>query len=295
MRDKKGVKVRKDMKLRQMAVIVAIAAAIWHVPRTKVWYAIPDEYDWYQQQSTVKMRTDKFIRFWFERFLDEGTLVDHKIKRIPKSITEEEALNASVWLKTGYWIQMQGSRPGHIRWVHRWYPSIRRACRKCPELKAIRDKYGLSNKQLLYELRKYDPSLRRRKLYCKYEFDDEMLQRRQTRAKSLLKRANRDSTFLDRCYFIDECTIWLTDEIKKGMMVYCDAHDQGIHSVLHYEKLQEDKPIRVHLIAVVNAVHGCVYLEFTTGTDDIQRKHNLKPNDPMHGPYMVSTAVCYLG
>lgn len=293
-RPKKAGSVRKALAVRQMALIVGILSMVTHMPMVQLWNAIPDEAGWFEAKSTVHMRPDKFIRFWTNRFIEEGSLLDHKVHHTPKSITQQEALNASVWLKTGYWIQVQGRGPSHTRWVHRWYPSVSRACKKCPELKAIRDKYGLSNKQLLYWMRKYDPELRRKRVYCKYGFDDEMLQTRQTRARSLLQRATLDPTFLDRCYFIDECTIWLDNEVKKGIKVYCDAHDQDVHSVLHYEKLQEDKAIKVHFIAAVNAVHGCVYLEFTTGTTDIQRKHNQIPNNPAHGPYMVSAAACYL-
>ncbi len=291
----KGKIVRKSMALRQMAVMVAIIASVLHMPRTKLWNAIPDEAGWNDAQSSIKMRKDKFIKFWADRFYEEGNLLDHHPHRISKGMSKEDALNAAVWLKTGYWVQVQGRGAGHTRYVHRWYPSVSRACRKCPQLRAIRDKYGLTNKRLLYWMKKYDPALARRSVYYKYGYSDELLSIRQMRGTSLYKRATTDPTFLDRCYYIDECTIWLDNEIKKGVRIYCDAHDLGVHSVLHYDKLQEDKAIKVHFIAVVNAVHGAVYFEFTTGTDDIERKHNLKPNDPAHGPYMVSLCRCYFG
>ena len=165
-----GKPVRKRMALRQMAVIIAIAAAVTHLPRTKVWNATEGGEDWNAASATVKMRKDKFIKYWFDRFMEEGTLLDHKVTRTPKGITAEEALYAAVWLKTGYWIQVQGRGTHHTRWVHRWYPSVRKACQKCPELKALRDNYGYTNKQLLFHMRLHDPALRYRRVYCKVWF-----------------------------------------------------------------------------------------------------------------------------
>lgn len=289
---KKGKNMRKPMSVRQMAVIVAIVAAVLHLPRLKLWNAIPDEDGWAEAKAQVGSRPNRFIKFYFDRFIEEGNLEYHHPEHTSEAITKQDALNAAVFLKTGYWIPVAGRGPAVTRYVHRWYPSVAKACKKCAELRAIRDKYGLTNKQLLYWMKKYDPELTRRRIYCKYGFDDKQMEARMVRARSLLLRANIDPTFLDRCYFIDECTIWLDNEVKKGMKVYCDAHDQDVHSVLHYEKLQEDKAIKVHFIAAVNAVHGCVYLEFTTGTTDIQRHHNQKPNNPAHGPYKVSAAAC---
>lgn len=46
-------------------------------------------------------------------------------------------------------------------------------------------------------------------------------------------------------------------------------------------------------LAAVKAVHGLVYLEFTTGTTKITHYHNDLADDPQHGPYGVSHLTCY--
>ena len=95
----KGKSVRKRMALCQMAVIIAIAAAVAHLPRTKMRNATQGREDWNAASASVKMRKDKFIKYWFDRVMEEGTLLDHKVKHTPKGITAEEALNAE-WRKS---------------------------------------------------------------------------------------------------------------------------------------------------------------------------------------------------
>lgn len=285
---------RKSLAMRQMAVVVALFAMLTGTSRTALWESIPDVEGWYAEKATLKMRPDKFIKFWHDRFWEEGSLLDHKIQRkTSASIPEDEAKLASWYLKLGYWEEVPSKRGGEPRHVHRYYSSVAKACRKDPQLRAIRDTYGLTNKQLLHEIKKVDPALRRRRCYVKYGFTPDQMIHRQTRAKSLLQRATLDPTFLDRCYFIDECTIWLDNTLLSGQQVWADAHDQGVHHVIHYPRLSGSKRIKVHIIAAVNAVHGTVYLEFTTGTSDIQRLQNKKPEDPQHGPYKVSLTDCY--
>lgn len=161
-----------------------------------------------------------------------------------------------------------------MRLVHRYYTSVSMAVRHSPELKALRDKYGLSNKKLLYYMRQADPGLRRRRVHIKYGFDPEERAKRQTRAESLWQKCIKTPTWLQRTYFIDECSIWIDNEAAKGIKVYADAHDKGFHEVIHYDKLDKNEKIKVRFIAAVNAQYGAVYLEFTTGTMDIQRHHN---------------------
>lgn len=111
------------------------------------------------------------------------------------------------------------------------------------------------------------------------------------KARLRWRKSTADPSFLKRVYFIDECSIWIDSTISKGVKVYTDAHDKGFHHVIHCDKLHSNKKIKVRFIAVVNAVHGTVYLEFTTGTKDIQRLHNLVPLDPQHGPYKVIICI----
>jgi hypothetical protein len=60
-------------------------------------------------------------------------------------------------------------------------------------------------------------------------------------------------------------------DMDADIKVYCDAHDKGATYVLPCQHLQRGERIHVHVLAIVNPILGLSWLEFTTGTDDIQR------------------------
>jgi hypothetical protein len=60
----------------------------------------------------------------------------------------------------------------------------------CPGLKALKDKYHLNNKKLLYYMHKADPKLLRRRVHIKYGFSPEELVVRQERANALWRKCN---------------------------------------------------------------------------------------------------------
>lgn len=199
-----------------------------------------------------------------------------------------DAKLAAMYLKTGYWIRSHNNRTGKDHMVHRYYPNIRRAVQHCKELKALRDKYGLSNRQLYRRMKQHDKNLVRHTVHLKYELDDELKEKRSKRAASLLARCGKDPGWLERTYFVDACSIMLDCELKRGIQVYCDAYDKGYQEVINYHKLHKDKPIKVSVLCAVNAKRGAVYLECLTGTTDLQPKNNKRRLEDDFTCYKVS-------
>lgn len=282
---------RKSKSLRIMATIIAIVAAVAHLPPTKLWNAIPRDSTFWDEASTVHEPPRKFIRETAERFYETGSVEYKKYlrkKRKATAMPADEAKLAAMHLKLGHWVPVVNEDRTVVRLVHRYFTTVDSAVRSCPELRALRDKYGLTNKQLLYYMHDADPKLLRRRVHIKYGFSGEELAYRAQRANALWKKCVKEPDWLQRTYFIDECSMWIESEARKGVKVYADAHDKGFQHVLHYDQLHNNKKVKVRLIAAVNAVHGKVYLEFTTGTTRITRIHNHVAATPEHGPYMVS-------
>lgn len=216
-----------------------------------------------------------------------GSVHDTPRQVRPKQIPTIKAKAAAMHLKTGYWKPVQYRNGAKIRYTHRYYTTVRNACKLCAPLDKIRTDYNLTYKQLLYHMKAADPNLVRRSIRVKKAFTPAELQQRTVRATTLYTKCHTMPNWRDRTYFIDECSIWLDNESRKGTRVYCDAFDSGYQTVIHYEKLPYNKPIKVRFMAAVNAVHGLVYLEFTTGTTNITRHHNGVATLPQHGPYKV--------
>jgi len=282
---------RKPLKLRIIATCIAIAAAVTGIAPAKVCNGVPSDSSFWDQAGTVHEPPRKFIRETADRFYDTGSVGYRKYKRRKRkysSMPADEGRLAAMYLKLGHWVPEISNSGACVRLVHRYYGTVASAVQHCAGLRGLRDKYHLTNKQLLYFMHKADPKLLRRRVHIKYGFSPEELAERVKRANALWNKCNKEKDWLDRTYFIDECSIWIDNEASKGIKVYADAHDKGFHHVLHYNKLHKNKKIKVRFIAAVNATHGKVYLEFTTGTTKIKRVHNLLPANPRHGPYMVS-------
>lgn len=264
---------------------------------TTLWKECVKQEPFKEAAGTLHEDPRHFMQRWGQQFADTGSVLTKKRKVVrakPGSIPHDEAFLAAVYLKTGYWKPVQFRHSSTTRYVHRYYQTVPRACRLCPELKAIRDKYKLTNKQLYNAMKAADPNLARHTVRIKYGFTKAELHNRVQRATSLFDRCDHEPDWRDRTYFVDECGIWIDSEATKGSRVYCDAHDKGYQSVIHYEQLPKSTKIKVRFVAAVNPVHGAVYLEFTTGTTNIRRVHNMLPTNPQHGPYKVSLRVCSL-
>lgn len=124
-------------------------------------------------------------------------------------------------------------------------------------------------------------------MHIKYYLNDEEQEKRQKRAKQFLNRSRRDPNWLKDVYFVDECAITFDHEIRKGVRIYCDAHDKGYKYVIPCKKVDPNKKIKVHIFAAVNYREGACFLEFSTGTTDIQRRFNKEPGQQREKRYKV--------
>lgn len=203
---------------------------------------------------------------WGNRFLKYGAVHTKKRVRMRSmaGITPDEAKLASFLLKTG-WTEYEKLH-GRVYEIHHYFSSLKQALRKSPQLKAIYEKYHVAGeakkrREFMQQLYKYDKLLRIRRRHIKYALSEELMARRQTRAKSLLARAATEPDFLERIFFVDECAIIFDHEIAKGVHVYCDAHDKGYRFVIPFKKAKPNQQIKVRVLAAVNYHTGAFFLE----------------------------------
>ena len=282
---------RMPLKLKQYALCIAIISWATTIHPTKLWNSTPKDSDFWEVAGMLHEPPRKFIRETAESFFETGSLLPKRYRRRKRKSTampDDEARLAAMYLKLGHWVPIIKNNGQDVRLVHRYFATVQSAVNLCPGLKALKDKYHLTNKKLLYHMHQADPKLLRRRVHIKYGFSTEELTARQERANALWGKCNTSPDWLDRTYFIDECSIWIHNEAFKGMKVYADAHDRGFHHVIHHNQLHKNKKIKVRFIVAVNARNGKVYLEFTTGTTKIKRIHNVLPNNT---PYKVGACI----
>jgi hypothetical protein len=230
----------------------------------------------------------KAAQYHGQKLRDEGTVLNKTREMHPPltTITTDEAKLAAFILKSGY-TEHTRLASGRIRSEHSYFTSLGQALEKSPQLASIKLKYGLPDKQLWTAMHKADPLLQRHRIHFMRALDEEAKHKRLTRARWFLSRANKDSTFLERIYFIDECAICFDHETRKGVHVYCDAFDKGYKYVIPYKKVKPNQKIKVHILVAVNAKTGATFLEYTTGTTEISRRYNNEPGSVTQRRYKV--------
>jgi hypothetical protein len=277
---------------QRQAYLLATSGLMLHPQyKAQIWATLAQQGQWKDAAGKLGEDKRKFINRCGQRFVATGGVHYQKrrsSKHKPCTITTEEALLASKIVKAGRWIDVKDSKGNYIGHVFRHYPLVSRTVRHNSALRAIKDKYNLTCKQLLYHMKLADPKLRRHRIRMKRPVADDWLHRRMVRGQSLYNRCQTDPGWRERCHFVDECSVWIDEVALGGVSVWCGADDKTFHQAIHYNNAANSQPVKVRFIAVVNPKHGAVYLEFTTGTHDIVRLHNQVPNNPAHGPYRVS-------
>lgn len=232
-----------------------------------------------KSQYSVVHDVRSFILNNVKKFKETGSLADKPHPPREKKLPDEVALECAKTLKHGYTIyQPDAKEEGVGQLVHQWYTTISQACRENPYLASVCSEYGVSPKALLRRMHQVDPNLVYRSLDFKRELTTEQKHKRQAVATELYNSWCSIPNFLQSIFWIDEVSFWFCPHYTKhNVKVYCDAHDEEIRHVIHSplfkSSVKKGEKIQVRALCVVNMLTGPFFLEFTTGTNDIQRQH----------------------
>lgn len=214
-----------------------------------------------------------FITTWGPRFLQSGTVHNLPRKKVPRKVPDEVAKQCVDIVKRGYYQRRQCNDPqGSVVEVHVYWTSIKIACADNRYLRWVCRTYSTSPAGLLRRMHQVDRNFKWRRLTFKWELTPLQKLRRKCVAILLLNYVSIIPDFLKRIFWIDECVIWLTAR-NVDVHVYADAHDQNVSAVMAVPGLQADTKIKVRVFAVVNALLGPFFIDFTTGTTQLQRRH----------------------
>jgi hypothetical protein len=228
----------------------------------------------------------RFCKRHYNNFIRTGTVRDSKRPGRPPKLPKGIALQASSLFKAGTLVKAYPHADAKkMVDVHVWWTSVDVACEESKALGDICRLYTITPKQLLKYMKSADPNLVRRRIDVKLDLTAEQKQKRKAAGEKLWQMFQRDPGMLSRIYFIDECKIWMSKLAAGTVKVYCDAHDENVHSVLPCKWMRKYKDVKLHFVCAVNPVHGAVYCKFTTGTTD-----NGDHVGNINAPYYVS--VC---
>ena len=114
-------------------------------------------------------------------------------------------------------------------------------------------------------------------LPMKLPLPPDVIEARQKYCIEMLQRIAADPDFLKRVFWVDECRIWFNRDLAGRLRVWYDRRKLA-------GQPPEDNPLfalhgskRIDFLLILNARLGCVYVEFLTGTTDIDTMGRLNP------------------
>ena len=151
----------KTHVLRIIAV-VAMAAALGSIGT-----ALTHFNTWSSQLTSGTIKVPKrFIRDWFNRFLQTGSIYDSSRSGRPPKVPDSVAKEAANILKQGYPVTWYPKFGAAVQVTCRkYYTSIKHACRHNQRLRQICDDYHISPAKLLVRMHQVDPYLKFMRLH----------------------------------------------------------------------------------------------------------------------------------
>jgi hypothetical protein len=197
----------------------------------------------------------------------------------PKKVPDSVVRQCAAILKQGYQKSVtltfgkrkRGVRQEEVRQYTEYYSNIKAACVHQPQLAQVCLQYNVSAAHLLRRMHQVDKQLVARRRDWKRALSQQQRDERMKAARSNLQRlAAEGLTFLQRVAWIDEFSIWMVPK-DPHQKVYCDAHDEGVHMVVPMQSVTKGDKVKLHIVLAVNFQLGAFYMEYTTGTTEINK------------------------
>lgn len=268
---------------RMAARVVMNAVSTGQIPKSE---AVPMFEQLYNAKAERRVKkVNKFLKQWGKPTDDDANLADAPRSGRPSPLTEEAVQQLLPLIK-------KGTRLGSLNFPgpteRRLFSGIEDAMRHSPAVNELVEQAGVQPRTVLARLFAADPNLVWRSVDVKRQFTAQQLQDRQACARALLAlhpSAISNTTFIDCATFYLRCS-------HLQQWVLCDEEEFQDHppKTLPPEALCLKGQLRV--IAAVHPVLGLVWLDFVSGTTDIQRSdtfkatHNCGDEEPR---YKVST------
>lgn len=228
----------------------------------------------------------------FKKYHSTRSQYDTRTPPNKKKVADDLAKQCAAALKQGFMKEIKvtyktettgkrGGKKGRKKTVtvayRDYYHDIDTACKELPLLRDTVEKCQVEPAKLLSYMQAVDSDLVIRTRDIKKWLNPDQEEARRKAAVSHLKVSQEQGdSELESTVFVDEFGVWM--ELGKGpTKVYCDRHDPHVHDVVPLIGLRPGKKIKIHILAAVNYHLGAFFMEFTTGTTDIQRLHHDPP------------------
>ena len=228
--------------------------------------------------------TRSFIKLSVQKLETDYSLFDRGGQGRPVLLTDDDAVKCAAIIAQGY-MQHQVVLDQGVRreWEEgKQYTSLSEALQMSADLRELTTDKGLTPAYVEGRLHDVAPYLTYGVLPMKLPLPPDVIAARLKYCRDMLRRLERDPDFLKRVFWVDECRIWLNKEFVGKLKVWYDRRKLA-------GQPPEDNPLcglkgtkRIDFMLIVNARLGCVYVEFLTGTTDLDTLGRRNPGMREH-------------
>jgi hypothetical protein len=225
-----------------------------------------------ERQLPAPKDLNHFIHYQIEKLTSYYTLLDVREHPCPPKVPNEVIQRAADILAHGHEYALISQFGPYLNYFRetRHFTSMRQACMLSAELRGIMQQYDVTPKYILKRIHIVAPRLAYTGLPMKIQLSAENMQQRMEYAAWMYAQHVADPKFLQKILWGDETRIYMGKDLLGRLRVY--------HYTGHYEGqppipnplLNKENSMRVDVALFVDAVNGLAFVEFLTGTTNIE-------------------------
>jgi hypothetical protein len=220
-----------------------------------------------------------FIELWAENFKKRNSVKDAGGQGRSQIMPDAAVLEIAEIIRQGYTqhcsFVYKGQQLDYIE--HLRFTSLSDAISYSQRIRDLMDQHpskGDEHQRAKYVLRRLHevvPTLVYSHLPVKRPLSDDDREWRAEYAEVMCDWLEIEPDILDDFFWADECICWLNMHETNKLMVWFDKRDVYGHPPGENAFCSREGGLKVEIILIVSARHGCVWVEFLTGTTDLAK------------------------
>lgn len=237
------------------------------------------EEQWNEVHTTHRIKdTRNFIQLSVRKLEVSFDLHDAGGQGRRRTLSDDAALECAEIIAKGFLQQHVVIDGGVTREYDEWkqYTSLPVALQMSAPLRALTTDKGMKPEYVQGRLHDVAPWLTYGVLPMKLPLSSTVVDARLQYCRRMLKRIERDPDFLKRVFWVDECRIWFNKDLAGKLRVWYDRRKLAGQPPEENPMFDLHGSKRIDFLLILNARLGFVYVEFLTGTTDIDimGRHN---------------------
>lgn len=239
--------------------------------------AFEEEWNEENQKHTIS-DTRSFIQLSVKKLETHYDLHNRGGQGRHPQLSDQDAFECANIVAEGYpqhnVVVVDGAARGYEE--YKQFTSLSEALLMSQPLRARTTAKGMKAEYVMGRLHDVAPFLTYGVLPMKLPLSATLMEARLAYCKEMLRRLESDPGFLERVFWFDECRIWFNKELAGKLRVWYDRRKLAGQPPEENPMFNLHGAKRIDFVLILNAKLGFVYVEFLTGTTDIDTdgRHN---------------------